>query len=80
MRKRIITRRHLRTVASLEARMFSLSTKLQLERRPWADSTCYALWTAIAPLSRLLRTHAPGAEECRLCWPFACGCKREGKS
>jgi hypothetical protein len=57
MRKKVITRRHLRTVQSLERRLLSLSYKIATERRPWSDSTCHTLWNAMEPLGRLMRTN-----------------------
>lgn len=57
MRKKVITRRHLRTVQSLERRLLALSFKIATERRPWADSTCQTLWMAMEPLGRIMRTN-----------------------
>ena len=57
MKKKVITRRHLRTVQSLERRLLSLSYKVATERRPWADSTCRTISEAIMPLSRILRAN-----------------------
>lgn len=65
MRKKVITRRHLRTVQSLERRLLSLSYKIATENRPWCDSTCRTLWHAMEPLGRIMRTNGHQLDEAK---------------
>lgn len=57
MRKKNLTRVHLRTLESLNTRLMRLASRLDDERRPWADFTIRHLNNARQPLAALLRAN-----------------------